>query len=845
MILRYAWRELKNSPRFCLLFVLNLALGLVGFIALDTLKRNFADRLEASARQMLTADLSLSSRRPFLPDEIAAAEKALPPGTESQTVSTLYSMVASPSRSALVELRAIEAGYPFYGYVRLAQGGLFQYGQELPPVEDIWVAPELLIQLDIQVGSRLKIGSREFRVADVIADDSSASLVGTSMAPRIYLAQSGLEAAGLVQFGSTVWRTRLYRLPAGVDVEQAKAAISPQIKDPGIRIKTYRESGQDDGRLLSYLSDYLGLVSLVALALAAIGASYLFRVYLDRKQSAIATLVSLGMTHERASLLYLAQLVLLGLMSALLACGLSSLLLPLAPRLVSQFSPLQLELGPSWPSYLLALALGAGGAVLVCLPLLARIRLLNPASLFSEQASLSDSWRQRTWAAYLPSLICFYALAVWQAHSIRVGSLFVGLLAVIILVFVTIAWLLLKLARRMKKGRSLSSRLALTYLSTHRANTISCFVALGLGSTLINLIPQIQHSIESELENPVGMRLPSLFMFDIQEDQIDGLREQVTAAGLSATSLSPMIMGRLSAVNGEPYRREERDDTFTREGEQEQRSRNRGVNLSYRAALSEGESLASGKFFTEPFTAGKDQLPELSLEENYAKRMGLDLGDKLTFDIQGLPIEGRVSSLRRVKWNTFQPNFFILIQPGAIDDAPKTFLMSLPSLDADFQARLQKQIVDNFPNISIIDVSKLVAKIKALVDQMSLVLIVMGWLTVLTGHVVVFSIAHQQAESRRWDHNLMKVLGAEFGLILRATLKEFAWLGAAAAILGSVLGIVASFVIAKFVFRGLWEPSLVLPVILGVLLLFVCLLTAYVATRRALAQKPSLQIDDN
>lgn len=844
MIVRYAWRELRNSPRFCLLFILNLALGLLGFISLDTLKRNFADKLEASARQMLTADLSISSRRNFNPKDIEGATVLLPRGTESLEVWTLYSMVASATRSSLVELRAIEEGYPFYGYIKLQAGGLFQNGQALPPPDDIWLAPELLIQLDAKVGDRLKIGSREFSIADVIVDDSSASLVATSMAPRIYLARSGLEAAGLIQQGSTVWRSRLYRFPPGVDVSQVKTTIDPAIRDPSIRVKTYKESGQDDGRLLSYLSDYLGLVSLVALALAAIGATYLFRVYLDRKQSAIATLISLGMTHERASLLYLTQLVLLGLFSALIACGLSFLILPLIPRLVSQLSPLQLDFGPSWQSYLLAFALGSIGAVLVCLPLLLRIRRLNAASLFGEQATHENSGEKSQWFAYLPSLLAFYGLAIWQAHSFRIASLFIGILAAVILIFILIALGLLKAAQALKKGRPLSTRLALTYLTTHRANTISCFVALGLGSTLINLIPQIQHSIASELENPVGSRLPSLFMFDIQEDQIDPLKAEIQGAGVEVNSLSPMIMGRLSSVNGKPYEREEGGETYTRESEQEQRSRNRGVNLSYRSTLADGESVSSGTFFNTSYTEAAGKLPELSLEQNYAERMGLNLGDRLTFDIQGLPIEGQITSFRRVKWNTFQPNFFILMQPGVIDDAPKTFLMSLPALASEFQARLQKQIVDGWPNVSIIDVSQLVSKVKALVDQMSLVLIVMGWLTVLTGHVVVFSIAHQQALSRRWDHNLLKVLGAEFELIMRATLKEFVWLGAAAAVLGSTLGLVASFVIAKVIFRGLWQPSLGMPLLLALLLLAVCLITCYLATKRILAQKPSLAIEE-
>jgi putative ABC transport system permease protein len=234
----------------------------------------------------------------------------------------------------------------------------------------------------------------------------------------------------------------------------------------------------------------------------------------------------------------------------------------------------------------------------------------------------------------------------------------------------------------------------------------------------------------------------------------------------------------------------------------------------------------------------------VSIVKSYAERLGVKIGDTLTFDVQGLPISAVITSMRSVKWNTFQPNFFLILQPGLMDDAPKTFLMTLPSIEFEKKLDLQKRIVDQFPNVSIIDVSKLVAKISELIEQMSLVLIVMGWLTVLTGHAVIFSIAQNQALARRWDSNLLKILGADFQVVLKATLKEFGWLGAGAAVLGSILGLAASFIIGKIIFKGIWQPSLLVPVTVTLALIGVCLITSYVATRRILGEKPVLYVED-
>jgi putative ABC transport system permease protein len=845
MLLRYAFRELRNSPRFCLLFILNMTLGLTGFIALDAMKRSFSDKLQSSAKNMMAADLSVSARRALRPDESQKLTEALPEGTRQLETLTLYSMVTSSKRSVLVELKGIDQGFPFYGQITLEKKGVYEGTQplELLSAPKVWIVPELLIQLDAKPGETLRIGSLDFVIDDVVQDDSSAAMIGASMAPRIYVGRNSLLQSGLLQFGSTSTHTRLIQLPSDASIDQVEQNIKNVITDAGVRISAYHKAGQDNGRMLAYLSDYLGLVSLVALALAAMGASYLFRMYLDRKQTAIATLVSMGLTHGKAMLLYVLQLTLLGALSAMLAGLVSMLLVPVASGLLETLTPVPLSIRVGWESFALALGLGVVGSILVCLPQLLRIRKLNPSVLFQEFGGGDRLWTAALWMSYLPSFLAFYALSLWQAHSFKVGTLFCATLLGLAFIFALIAWSGLKfLALRARKG-SLSSRLAITYLRSHKSHSLNSFIALGIGAALINLIPQIQHSIQSELQRPDGDGLPSLFLFDIQDDQVETLEALVRDEKVTPKAIAPMIMARLSEVNGEPWQRSN-DPAVTREDEREQRSRNRGVNLSYRTTLAESEAIVEGKLFEGPYQEDSGKPAEISIEQRYAERLGVKLGDTLTFDVQGLPISAVITSLRSVKWNTFQPNFFLVLQPGLIDDAPKTFLMTLPSMEFEKKLDLQKKIVDSYPNVSIIDVTKLVSKISELVQQMSLVLIVMGWLTVLTGHAVIFSIAQNQALARRWDSNLLKILGADFKVILQATLKEFGWLGAGAAVLGSVLGLLASFIVGKVIFKGLWQPSMMVPVAVTLALIAVCLVTSYIATRRILGEKPVLYVED-
>ncbi len=841
MLIRYMVKELKNSPRFALLFLLNMSLGLLGFITLDALKRNFDDRLNSSARTLLGADLSISARRELERNDLPRALEALPNGTKAQVMISLYTMAATTEKSSLVDLRTVDKEYPYYGEIILKENGPQSSSEALSRDRLVWIAPEVALKLDLKVGDTVKLGKLDFRVADLIQDDNASSF-GAGMAPRIYMSRQHLPETGLMAAGNTATHTLLFQLAEGQSPEEASKSLKTKIPDPSLRIRTYQESGQDNGRMLNYLSDYLGLVALVALALASIGASFLYRNFFDRRSSSLAVLISLGMTHTEALRLYLGQITILGLGSAIIASFMALGLLPLLGNLVQELTPVAFTPTLPWQTVTLALALGAFGSILICLPILQRLKQLKPASLFHENSMDTETLGWTRYLTIIPVMLGFYALSIWQAHSIKVGSLFFGLSVLFTVGLGIFASLFLRGAKSLRHSKVLPLRLASLFLRAHPNSTISAFLAIGLGSTLINLIPQLQGSLLRELDKPAGGSLPSFFLFDIQEDQVEALSESLQKLDATPQSTSPMIMARLTKINGAAFlRKEESDSGETREEEREQNSRNRGVNLSYRMNLAKGETLVEGRLFEKPYEG--EGIGEVSLEKNYASRLNLKLGDTMSFNVQGLEIEAKVTSLRQVKWNTFEPNFFIVLQPGLIDDAPKTFLMNIPERPLDQKVKTQQAIVKAFPNVSVIDVSSLIKRIEGIISQMALVLNVMAYLTVLTGLIVIYSIAQHQALSRRWDHNLLKILGAKFPDLWRASALEFLSIAGLAGLLGSLLGLAASFTIARVLFRGIWVLQWQEPLILTVSIMALCLITTWLATSRILKEKPRLQIE--
>ncbi|MFW7379458.1 MAG: ABC transporter permease [Oligoflexus sp.] len=844
---KLALRELKNHRRFSLLFIFNLAIGLFGFVSLDGFKRSFQSVLHERSRNMLTADLSVSARRPISEEERQIVRQVVGNEAKQQDVWVLFSMVSVPAtqKSQLVELKAVEDTYPFYGSIQLKNQGPTTGSDRKAIIEQnrVWLAPEIMIGLGVQVGDELKIGQTLFTIDDVIEDDTSMSWAGAAFAPRIYIGLDRLQDAGLVQEGSTIWRRIYYQLPASMDPNLSSQRIFQQIESPAIRVRSHLTAGENDGRLLAYLTDYLGLVSLVAFFLSGLGAVYLFRGYLIQKHREIAILLSLGMTHVQAVLTYSWQILILGVISASLSSLVGWLVLPITGDLIQELAPIRFTPIFSWETVIVAMLMGAIGTLLLCIPLLAHIRRVSPGALFQEvyQPSLDTDWRSIL--LLFPAISGFYALSVWQARSWLVGSLFFGLLMISSLILAGFAVGSLKGLKRWPK-RSLSSRLAIRYLYTHKVHAIACFLALSLGSLLINLIPQVRQSLLAELEQPAGLQLPSLFLFDIQEDQRHPLEELFSERDLKLKSLSPMVSGRLTEINNQPFDKGDGEESFSREARENQRMRNRGVNLSYRLDLSETEELTAGVTFSGVYNWETDVPAEVSLEVRYAQRMGLKIGDELSFDVQGVPINAKVVSLRSIKWNSFQPNFFIQFQPGVLEDAPKTYLASVPPLPYQEKQSLQAEIANLFPNVSVIDVTRLVEKVAESIGQMSLILQIMAWISIAAGMVVVFSIAVHQAQTRRWDVNLLKILGASFKDIQFTILKEFGILSLGASLLGGILGIAVSYGITTVLFDGLWRPDLLTPFLCMLIVITACLVIASLATRTTLKSKPAWIVNE-
>ncbi|NRA63741.1 MAG: hypothetical protein HRU19_04615 [Pseudobacteriovorax sp.] len=836
------WIELLHSKKFSLLFLLNLSIGLLGFIGLDAFKTSFSKQLEDAARNLLTADVSVSSRRNFNPEEVTTIKDLETMGAKVSEKRSLYSMAASPTRSALVEINAIDDRHPLIGSITLDDTIVIESDREttINSRPEVWVSSEVITQFGVRLGETLRIGSLDFVVAHVITDDTGVSLANTGYAPRIYMGLSQLDETGLIKQGTTSRQTFNILLGPDQDTKGVTEELFNRF-DNTVRVTNFLKSGQDNGRILSYLTDYLGLVSLVALFLSGVGTFYLFRSYMAGKQKEIAVLLTLGLSGRKATIIYTIQLVSLGGLAAVLASASSFSLLPLGIKLLGQFSPVAIELNLTMSTLGAAMILGIFTPFFLCLPLLLAIGDVKPSMLFQEFNETSFNIRTKQFLGFIPALIAGYLLSVWQAHSYFIGSLFYFGVVFSSLLIAALGLFLLSFVAKLSP-KSFSLRFATSYLTRNRLSSLTCFLALSLSTMLINLIPQLESTLLKEISRPEGEQLPSLFVFDIQAEQEAPLSKLLNDNEAPASFLAPMIRGRLKGINGEELDKGSNERQFSREDERAQRMRNREANLSYGDELNASETIVAGQPFSGTFQGDFNDPGEVSIEERYAGRLGIKLGDTLNFDIQGLSFDGTVVNLRKVKWNSFKPNFFIKFQSGVIDDAPKTYLAAIPPMGFDKKIKIQNQIVEAFPNISIIDVSKVVEKLTEVISQMSQILKVMAWLSVIAGLVVTLSIANHKAQERLWDINLLKVLGTPFKNIRNIVVWEFAMLSGAAALFGVIVSAAASYILGRFVFGGLWGFDIVSATVTTSLVIILCLAVSQLASHRVLRSKPQLYL---
>jgi putative ABC transport system permease protein len=802
----HAGREVRGSIGHFRFFLLCVALGVGSLVGIGNFAADLSETTLHEARTLLAADLEIRLIRPFSEKEEAIFAPLKGKGVKVARVTELLAMARRPdgSSSQLVEVKAVDGGYPFYGQLGRepvkesspveigsdAQGALAQEG--------------LFLKLNLSVGETLRLGDGTLILRGILRKEPDRVAGPFSIGPRLLISQEGLRATGLIQPGSRVRYRYLLKIPPALSLEEIRTHLAEEFKEEGAKVRSFKDAQPRLERFLNNLAIYVGLVGLITLLVGGVGVAGSVRAFLSERQDSLAMLKCLGATSREIQIAYLLQILFLAVMGSffgiVLGLGLQALLL----RGASGFFPIDVPfLGGGrtiFSNLCRAGAMGVLTALLFALPPLLALRSLPPARLFRRQIDPSPStlaWRDR--GILIGGGLLLVVLIFWQAGSIRLGIWVVGVLTFAATFLGCAAFLFLKLLRRFpRKIGGLSFRQGLSNLYRPGNQTLPLTISVGIGITILLTLSQIEASLTDHLRENLPGDAPSLFFIDLQPDQKKPFETLVSGWPLSGPPrLTPLVRSRLIEIDGEkvsemPTAHRPDGWYFTRE-----------YVLTEQKILPEHNRIIQGSWWTSAFSS-QPPAPLLSVEAEAARHLGVHLGSVLTFDIQGVPISGKVASIREVDWGSFTTNFFMIFTPGALSGAPTTYVAEVRTSPQE-DLPLQSAVVRSFPNVTVIPLREVLEGIARLLERMAVVIRWLARITLLAGLVVLSGALAATRYQRLREMAILKAIGSARSDLLRALAVEHLFFGALTGLVSSLLSVPLAYLVVRFLLDVPWS----------------------------------------
>jgi len=829
-------RESRGSAGKVVFFLACLSVGVAAVVAVAGLASGVDRGLRREARSLLAGDVVVRSMKPMPQDVVASIDRwvAAHPGSASTPLLEMATVVTTPRgdavTSSLVELKAVGPGWPFYGNVETEPALPLQ---DLLAGEGVLVAPDLAKKLDLREGSRLDIGGKPFTVRGRIVSEPDRLGVGIDLGPRLLVSRATLATTGLDTFGSRVDRKVLIKLPDDAqphEAEDLEKSLEAGLKpDSAVRVETYVDAQPGLRDRFKNATRFLGLVALVSLVLGGIGVAETVRAWLASRLDAIAVLKCLGLRPREVVALYAGETAILGFLGSALGALMGTAVLAVAPRLLADVLPAVPIDAFSPAAILRGLLLGTGIAVLFSVAPLSSLRLVPPLRVLRRDAEPLKAGKLARLSVTLVLIAGVFAAAWIQSDSPRMAAGFAGGMIAATAILAGAAWLTTRAVERVARGRlKVTLRQGLAAAARPGAGTLPAITALGLGVLVVVGMLLVQRGVMASLRADRPEEAPNLFLVDMKAGEWPRVESILRDAGATSVRFAPIVTARLSSVDGVSAA-----DLAARHMK-EGRSRwilTREQNITYMRELPKDNEILAGSLWSDP---GKN---EISIEQEYAQDLGAKLGSKVVFDVQGVPIEMTVTSLRKVGWRSFGINFFLVAEPGVLDEAPQRRVAAAKLPDAAEQG-VQDRIAAEFPTVVVLRVRDIVEKVAKLLDRIGLGIRILGGFAIAAGIAILAGAVGASASRRGREVALLKTLGATRAGVVSIFSVEFALLGLVAGIIGTVGGgVLAWAVITKGMeLPWTWRPAVMLLAPLGAVVLSV--LAGITASAGALRKRP-------
>jgi len=875
-----AWRETRASWRHFLYFLICIAVGVGALVGVSLFAVNVEQSVTREARGLLGGDLEIRLSRPMSPAGLEYLASLARRAIVLTHVSELVAMAARTDGgkpggqpTQLVELKAVEALYPLYGALRI---------EPVRPLSELLFPPSghclsqpchgavvqeaVLIRMGLAVGDRITIGQAMFLITGVVRTEPDRMANAFSVGPRVLISREGLRETDLIKVGSRVRERYLLKTSSSTAADPLLYELRGRLASDSPRVSTYRDAQPPLKQFLDQLTRYLGLIGLTALFIGGLGVATSVHAFLRDKLATIAILKTLGAESRTIISIYILQALLLGLAGSLggLAIGMGldrgvpwAITTWFDSGLIEQLGFMSGLTRHSLLPLGKGLALGLLTTLLFALWPLLTIREVKPFAIFRREVTSAErpvavglfggrfGWARVDSHKFAVGLVIGLGLAVlsvWQAGSWRVGSLFLAAFALAIALLGGASWLVMRGGAWLPHVHPLAVRQAIGNIVRPGSQAVSVTIAIGIGVMVMVTVALVERALLRHVGENRPQDSPTFFFIDIQPDQAEGMMSLLRARqGAIPPKLTPLVRSRLAAIDGQPVKVDalsEEEERARRAGDKEARRKNwyltREYVLTFLDELPKDNQIVKGAWWSPGQVFAT---PLVSLEEEAAYALGLDVGQTLTLDIQGTMLAATVGSIRKVEWGNFSTNFYMILSPGSLDGAPLTYVATVRVPPAD-DVPLQQAVVAAFPNVTAINVGDVLASYARMLDRLSLAILAVALFCVVTGGLVMGAALAATRYRRLYESVILKALGATRHMIALSFAIEYALLGLVGGGIGIGLASALSWGILTFLFDLPWSlaPSVLLR---GMgLTMLLTLAVGFLSTYRLLGQRP-------
>lgn len=817
--LKFALRRLRRSWRSGELVI--MALALVVAVAAVSAVGLFSERVRSAlvnqSGDTMGADLVMTSKDPFSAEML----KSVNANAEAVVkVAQFPSVVLNGDATALASIKAVSEGYPLRGVLRVTDQpfGTVKDAQGVPPSGEAWVDLKLWTALGLKAGDVVQAGASHFRVSALVDSEPDRGGGFMDLAPRFLINAADLPASQLLGSGS---RAQYALMITGNDTQRAALNV---LKLPrGVRLLSPQDARPEVRNAISRAGQFLDIAVLAATLLAAAAIALSAHQHGTKLRDEIALLKCLGARQQFLGLALSLNLLLLGIAAGIVGAAIGWGAQTIIANLLTSVLTLDLP-APSLMPLLYAWGLGLLMLFGFALPPILQARRVPPILVFQRNLGASGFTR---WVSVMAALTV--GVLLWlQTGEAKMALYVLGGTLVTLATLAGLAWLLVRMLKPLKQTVGASWRFGLGNISRRRGATIAQAAALGMALHALLLITVVRQDLLETWRGQLPADTPNQFLINIQSDQLASLKKFFSERGYPDLELAPMARARLVAINGKTANAENFDDPET------QRWINRDFNLSSSDILREDNELTSGEWWNDQ---GHGQR-WLSLDDSAFKRLKLKLGDRITLDFAGAPIEFTVRSTRAVRWDSFKPNFYLLTPSGVLDSVPQQWITSFYLPPGKNQ--LLKELIVEFPNVTPLDIGAAMEQVRSIMDRIINAVEFIFLFALAAGLTVLLAAIESTRSERVRETGLLRALGASSSVILRGLLTEYAVLGLLAGAVAALAAQVIAWVLAVNVFNIPYGPRPIIWIAGALTGGTIVTLLGWISLRRVLKTPPTI-----